>query len=147
MDDRIAGDYLRAKELYEHICCREYGEDSGSVQDRLEELRELERLTGREFRTSSEFHREVRAYIDNRGERLKSLGKRIRRARKARKWTLKRLASELGYRSHSAFIKFERDERLPPRELFEWVLAEERKTSQDALGDENVSPPSQYPQE
>ncbi len=147
MDDRIAGDYLRAQELYERICSRERGNDSGSTQNVLEMIRELEHLTGREFRTTSEFHREVQAYVENRGERLKSLGKRIRRARKARKWTLKRLASELGYRSHSAFVKFENDERLPPKEVIEWLLAEEKKASQEALGDENVSPPSNCSQE
>lgn len=147
MNDHVLSDYLRAKKLYGLICNHELGGDSTRVQERLDVVRQLECLVGKTFRNSAEFHREVQAYIDNGGERLKSLGKRIRRARKAKKWTLKRLASELGYRSHSAFIKFEKDKRLPPKELIEWLLAEERRTSQDALRDENVSTPSIYSQE
>jgi ribosome-binding protein aMBF1 (putative translation factor) len=127
MNDQIMSDYLKTKELYEIIRNREFGDDPTSVQGRLDIIRQLEFITGKQFRTSSEFHREVQAYIDNGGERLKSLGKRIRKARKAKKWTLKRLAAELGFKSHSAFILYEQEKRLPAREVMEWLLREEKK--------------------
>lgn len=147
MNNQLVSDYLRAKELFEIIRNRVLGDDSSSVQDRVAIIRRLELLTGKEFRSTSEFHREVQAFIDNEGERLKSLGKRIHKARKAKGWTLKRLAAELGYRSHSAFILYEKDKRLPPKEVIEWLLAEEKNSSQDALHAQNVSTPSIYTQE
>jgi hypothetical protein len=145
MTDQIASDYVRAKELYEVIRNRELGDDSSGIQNRVDIIRRLESLTRREFRNSSEFDRDVQTYIDNRGERLQSLGKRLRKARKAKRWTLKRLAAELGFRSHSAFILYEKNKRLPSKEVIEWLLAEERKCSQDALHAQNVSPPSLCP--
>jgi len=142
MNDHVLDDYVRAKKLYELICNREFGGDSSSVQQRLDVIGQLESLSGKEFRNTSEFHLDVRAYIDNGGERLKSVGKRLRKARKSRGWTLKRLAGELGFRSHSAFIMYEQDKRIPPKMVLEWLLQEEKKAAQDALGRKNVSAPS-----
>ena len=140
MSDRITEDFLRAKQLYEIICNHELGDDSSSVQQRVDIIRELESITGKEFRNTSEFHREVQAYIKNKGERIVSLGARIRKARKRKGWSLKQLARNLGFRSHSTFIMYEQNKRLPPKEVMEWIIQEE-----NALGahpTQNVTPPS-----
>lgn len=142
MNGQIMDVYIRAKELYEIICNHELGDESPSVQARVDIITQLELLTGMKFRNASEFHREVQAFIDNEGGRLKSIGKRLRKARKAKGWPQKRLAEELGFKSHSAFVMYEDDKRLPPKEVLEWLLAEEKKTSQDAPHAKNVSPPS-----
>jgi len=142
MNDQNMELYLRAKRLYVIICNHELGDDSPGRQRRVDIIRELESITGKEFRNTSEFHQEVQAYIENRGERIKSLGTRIRRARKKKGWTLKQLSSSLGFKSHSAFILYEQDKRLPPKEVMEWLLSEERKISQDALYTQNVSAPT-----
>jgi hypothetical protein len=140
MSDQITQDYLRAKELYDIIYNRVLGDDSSGVQQRVEIIRELESITGKEFRNTSEFHQEVQAYIKNKGERILSLGARLKRARKRKEWSLKQLARNFGFRSHSTFIMYEQNKRLPPKEVMEWLLQEE-----NALGahpTQNVTPPS-----
>ena len=142
MNDQSIELYLRVKKLNEIICNHEIGDDSSGIQRRVEIIRELESITGKEFRNTAEIHQVVQAYIDNKGERIKSLGKRIRRARKRKGLTLKQLSMSLGFRSHSAFILYEQDRRLPPKEVMEWLFSEERKSSQDALYTQNVSAPT-----
>ena len=140
MSDQITGEYLRVKELYEIICKHVLGDDSSGVQQRVEIIRELESITGKEFRNTAEFHREVQAYINKKGGRIASLGKRIKRARKSKKWSQKRLAQELGFRSHATLILYEQNKRLPPKVVMEWLIQEE-----NALGThptQNVTPPS-----
>lgn len=140
MSDQITQDYLRVKELYEIICNRVLGDDSSGVQQKVEIIRELESITGKEFRNTAEFHQEVQAYIKNKGERIASLGARIKRARKRKKWSLKELAKNLGFRSHATFIMYEQNKRLPPKEVMEWLIQEE-----NALGThptQDVTPPS-----
>ena len=137
MTDKNASNYLKVKELYGVICNHELGDDFSSVQRRVDIIRELESITRKEFRNTSEFHEVVQAYIKNKGERIKSLGKRIKRARKKNKMTLKQLASHLGFKSHSAFIMYEKDMRLPPNEVIQWLLKVENP--QNAQFDEYVT--------
>ena len=140
MSDQITEDYLRAKELYEIICNHELGDDSSGVQQQVEIIRELESITGKDFRNTAEFHLEVQAYINKKGERIASLGTRIRKARKRKKWSLKQLSQNLGFRAHSTFSMYEQNRRVPPKEVMEWLIQEE-----NALGThptQNVTPPS-----
>jgi len=120
-------DYLRAKRLYEIILNHELGDDSSGIQQRVEIIRELESITGKEFRNTAEFHQEVQAYIENRGARVGTLGTRLRKARKRAGLTIKELATSLGFKSHSAFVLFEQNKRLPPKEVIEWLQTEEKK--------------------
>jgi DNA-binding XRE family transcriptional regulator len=142
MIDQVTEDYLRAKELYRIICNHELGDDSASVQQRVDIIRQLESITGKEFRNTAEFHQEAQAYINNKGAKIKSLGTRFKRARKRSKLTLKQLAEMLGFKSHSAFILYEQDKRLPPKEVMEWLLAEEKKSPENGLSEQDVSDPS-----
>jgi len=139
MSDQITQDYLRAKELYDIICNRVLGDDSPGVQQRVEIIRELESITGKEFRNTSEFHQEVQAYIKNKGERISSIGARIKKARKRGNWSLSQLARSLGFRSHSTFIMYEQNKRLPPKEVMEWLLQEENALGAHPM--QNVTPP------
>ena len=137
MTDKNASNYLKVKELYGVICNHELGDDFSGVQRRVDIIRELESITRKEFRNTSEFHEIVQAYINKKGERIKSLGKRIKRARKKNKMTLKQLAFHLGFKSHSAFIMYEKDKRLPPNEVIQWLLKVENP--QNAQFGENDS--------
>ena len=139
--------YLRAKRLYEIICNHELGDDSSGVQQRVDIIGELESITGKQFRNSAEFHQEVQAYIDNRGARIGPLGTRLRKARKRAGLTIKELATSLGFRSHSAFILYEQGKRLPPKEVIEWLQAEEKKGPKNAPSGQNVSAPLSSPDE
>ena len=140
MSDQITQDYLRAKELYDIIYNRVLGDDSSGVQQKIEIIRELESITGKEFRNTSEFHQEVQAYIKNKGERILSLGARLKRARKRKGWSLMQVARNLGFRSHATFIKYEQNKAMPPKEVMEWLLQEENAPG--AHPTQNVTPPS-----
>jgi len=140
MSDQITQDYLRVKELYEIICNRVLGDDSSGVQQKIEIIRELESITGKEFRNTSEFHQEVQAYIKNKGERILSLGARLKKARKRKGWSLMQVARNLGFRSHATFIKYEQNKAMPPKEVMEWLLQEENAPG--AHPTQNVTPPS-----
>jgi ribosome-binding protein aMBF1 (putative translation factor) len=142
MSDQNTEDYLRAKEPYKIICNHELGDDSSGVQQRVAIIRELESITGKDFRNTAEFHREVQAFIEKKGERVLSLGVRLKKARKKKGWTQKQLADHLGFKAHSTFIMYEQNKRIPPKEVLEWLLREEKALG--ALPTQNVTPLSNW---
>jgi len=86
----------RVRNLYAIIVNGELGDDEDSLMNRVCIVRELEKITGKQFRTTAEFHREVSAFIARKGRVRESVGSQIRRARAKAGLTMKGLAKELG---------------------------------------------------
>ena len=56
-------DIDRAYALYAGICNKRWGDDAEGVWNRVNAVRELERLTGEDFKTTAEFHRYISEYL------------------------------------------------------------------------------------
>ena len=86
----------RARNLYTIIVNGELGDDEDSVFKRVCIVRELEKITGKQFRNTAEFYREVSAFLARKSKIKESVGTQIRHARIKAGLTMKGLAKELG---------------------------------------------------
>jgi DNA-binding XRE family transcriptional regulator len=68
----------RIKMLYSIICNRELGDDPDSVQIRVEIIKHLESVTGKQFGNTREFHEIVSQFITREGERQIPINKQFR---------------------------------------------------------------------
>ena len=119
----------RAKNLYTIIVNRELGDDEDSVCKRVCIVRELEKITGKQFRNTAEFHREVGAYLARKSRIKETDGARLRRARQRGGLTIKELAVELGVTKRTV-IRWETNESPFADNAVEWL----NKTLSDAPG-------------
>ena len=100
---------------------RELGDDEDSVCKRVCIVRELEKITGKQFRNTAEFHREVGAYLARKSRIKETDGGRLRRARKRAKLTIEVLAAELGV-TERTIIRWEKNDGPPlSTRAVEWL--------------------------
>jgi len=120
----MTDEYLveRAKRLYEIIVNRELGDDENCMCNRVCIVGELESITGKKFRNTAEFHREVGAFLARKNRDTESIGTRIRRARKKSGLTMRGLAKELGV-SEKMIQRWElnADGYVPNPAVMEWL--------------------------
>jgi hypothetical protein len=65
----------RVKSLYSIIANRQIGGDPGSIQTRVDIIRELERITRQDFKSTDDFHAKINAWIINKQSGIHYLGK------------------------------------------------------------------------
>ena len=115
----------RAKSLYSSIVGRDPGRGMAAIS-------ELERITGRQFRNTADFHREMEAFF-TRGDRIwEKTGMRIHQARKKARLTQGGLAELLGVHKRT-IIRWEKNEISPSPKALEWL------NGQSALYGEKVT--------
>lgn len=119
----------RAKNLYGILANGEIGDDQNGTCNRFLIVRELERITGKEFRDTAQFHREVCAFMARKSRNHETEGGRFRRARQGAGLTIKQLACELGVTKRTV-IRWERNESPLSASAVEWL----NKTLSDAPG-------------
>jgi ribosome-binding protein aMBF1 (putative translation factor) len=94
-DQEIENAVARVSRLYAIIVNGELGDDENGLFNRVCIVRELEKITGKQFRDTAEFHREVSAFLAKKSRISESVGTQIRRARIRAGLTMKSLAKEL----------------------------------------------------
>jgi DNA-binding XRE family transcriptional regulator len=124
-------DLQRVKDLYAIICNRELPDSK--IQERTNIVRELERITGRDFRNTAEFHHLVADYIKRQEGKRISTGKMIRNKRKAMGWKQADLAAHLGVTPRQV-IYYENDYTPPTKRLLEWLNSETSHMGKSEIG-------------
>jgi DNA-binding XRE family transcriptional regulator len=119
----------RAKNLYGIIVNGEIGNDQNGTCSRFMVVRELEKITGKEFRDTAQFHREICAFIARKSRVNETEGTRFRHARQRAELTIKGLAIALGVTKRTV-IRWERNESPLSEIAIEWL----NKTLSDAPG-------------
>jgi DNA-binding transcriptional regulator YiaG len=109
-------DLDRAKWLYTAIC----NQTMPDLNDRAQAVRELEKITGKDFRDTSEFHNEVSAFLARKSRVAETIGTRIKRARRRAKMTQSDLAASLGV-NRRTLIRWESNEVPPSPAALEWL--------------------------
>lgn len=110
----------RAKDLYTIIVRGELRDDEDSVCKQVCIVRELEGITGRQFRNTAEFHRGVSAFLARKSNVRETEGGRLRRARKKAKLTIQKLADELGV-VKMTIIRWEQNKQPMSKRAMEWL--------------------------
>jgi len=100
----------RVKNLYSIIANRQLGDDPESVCIRVDIVRELERLTGQNFRSTEDFHRKVNGFLVTQ-QALRNDAERIASARRQAGLSQKQLADILGVSTQ--LVKFWETGRRP----------------------------------
>jgi len=111
-----------AKGLYAEVCDRGSG-DWESVQRRVRIIRELEAVTGKEFRNTAEFHYIMDQYFAREAGLVLSVGQKIARRRRQAKLTQSQLAKRLGV-SKVMVCHYEKDNREPSGVVLGWLNGE-----------------------
>jgi len=65
----------RVKSLYSIIANRQLGSDPGSLQTRVDIIRELERITRQDFKSTADFHAKINAWLMDKQSGIHYLGK------------------------------------------------------------------------
>lgn len=111
----------RAKNLYAIIVNGELGDDEDSVCKRVCIIRELEGITHKEFKNTAELHREVSAFLARKNRVRETEGRRLRRARRKAKLTIRELADKLGVDKRT-MIRWEKNDGPPlSTRAVEWL--------------------------
>ena len=115
-DENVA----RVKDLYAIIVNGELGDDANGTSTRVEIVRDLERLTGKQFRSTSEFHNEVSAFLARKSRVNETIGTRLKRARRKAKMTQDALATLCGV-TRRTVINWEMNETPPSPAALGWL--------------------------
>lgn len=137
-DQEIEGKVDRVKRLYTIIVNGELGDDENGLFNRVCIVRELEKITGKQFRDTAEFHREVSAFLAKKSRIKETDGTRFRRARQRGGLTIKELAVELGVTKRTV-IRWERNESPLSEIAVEWLNAPESKNPEKGPYGEKVT--------
>jgi len=111
----------RAKNLYAIIVNGELGDDEDGTCKRVCIIRELEGITHKEFKNTAELHREVSAFLARKSRVRETEGRRLRRARRKAKLTIRELADKLGVDKRT-MIRWEKNDGPPlSTRAVEWL--------------------------
>lgn len=122
MSEISADTVNRVRDLYAIIVNGELRDDANSVQKRVTVIEELEQTTHKRFRTMSEFHNEVSAFLAHKSRINESIGTRIRRVRRKAKLTQDALAGLL-HVTRRTVINWETNATPPSPAALEWLNA------------------------
>lgn len=113
----------RIAALYNTICEHRLGDDPDSVQQRVGIVRELERLTKTNFKSTADLHFKIKTFVDK--GHARGAGYQLKRARVRMQWNQKRLAQALEC-SQSLIAQMERDQTPLSKRAMEFVESANR---------------------
>ena len=108
-----------ARGLYKSICDQKITD--GELGARM--VRELEKITGKDFKNTEEFHLYVSEYLKKKGRVQETLGKRLAKARRKRGVSQVDLSKILGVDVRTA-RRWESDKQTPSQEALQWLNGE-----------------------
>jgi DNA-binding XRE family transcriptional regulator len=121
VDAGSEGRVARAKELYRMICAGKMtdGHDVCSV------VSELEKIVGKEFNNTQQFHYYVAEYLKRKDRVGETMGRRLLRTRRRAKLTQIELAKILGV-DRRTIVRWETTDLTPSAEAVAWMNGPEK---------------------
>jgi ribosome-binding protein aMBF1 (putative translation factor) len=109
------------RKAYEMLTDSSRSGNADSVMFRVKLIGCLEKLLRTEFKNTRDFRQKVEDFLQGYDGRKMSASRRIRKARKKKKWTQKQLATYLGLKSHVPIVQYEKSQRNPSARVMQWL--------------------------
>ena len=131
-DQEVESKVARVKNLYRRICSGRMTDGEDVFQD----VSELEKTIGRDFKNTQQFHYYVAEYLKRKDRVGETMGRRLLRMRRRAKLTQIELAKILGV-DRRTIVRWETTDLTPSVKAVEWMNAPKESSGGNETFGEN----------